>query len=148
MAFSLTIRHEVQFVETDMAGIVHFSNYYRWMERAENALFKKLGLKFVEEQGDKFKGWPRVKASCEFKHPLRFQDVVEINLKINAVKNCSICYQFIFYKIMPASKPKLLVAQGEMVTVFAKFHIKDPVKVEAALLEEKTRAQLESCLEK
>ena len=34
----------VEFHETDMAGIVHFSNYFRWMESAEVDFLHARGL--------------------------------------------------------------------------------------------------------
>src|SRR5689334_6065032 len=34
----------VQFSETDMAGIVHFSAYFRFMEEAEHALWRAAGV--------------------------------------------------------------------------------------------------------
>ena len=40
--FSLTRR--VQFSETDMAGIMHFSNFFKMMEEVEHAFFRSVGL--------------------------------------------------------------------------------------------------------
>src|SRR5689334_19819650 len=44
MPTEFTVRHLVQFSETDMAGIVHFSNYFRWMEEVEHAFLRSLGM--------------------------------------------------------------------------------------------------------
>ena len=33
----------VEFYETDLAGIAHFSNFYRWMESAEHAFKRERG---------------------------------------------------------------------------------------------------------
>lgn len=68
----------VQFAETDLAGIVHFSWYLRYMEEAEHALWRAAGLSIV---GDDLH-WPRVTAYAEYKHPLRFED--EIDVKVRA----------------------------------------------------------------
>ena len=35
MAYEHTAYRKVEFSETDMAGLVHFSNYFRYMEIAE-----------------------------------------------------------------------------------------------------------------
>ena len=40
--FKLTRR--IEFAETDMAGIVHFANFFRMMESTEHAFFRSLGL--------------------------------------------------------------------------------------------------------
>lgn len=48
-------RRRVEFVETDAAGIVHFSSFFVYMEQAEHELLRHLGLNvFVDdEQGDR-----------------------------------------------------------------------------------------------
>ena len=44
MAYQFKIRRIVEFSDTDMAGIVHHAVYYRYMEAAEHAFFRSLGL--------------------------------------------------------------------------------------------------------
>ena len=44
MAHEFTLTRRVEFSETDMAGIVHFSNFFRFMESAEHAFFRSLGF--------------------------------------------------------------------------------------------------------
>lgn len=54
-----TTRRRVEFSETDMAGIVHFANFYRWMEEAEHDFFRSLGLSIMVRQEDgSYIGWP------------------------------------------------------------------------------------------
>ena len=60
----------VEFFETDMAGIMHFSNFFRFMEAAEHAFYRSIGFS-VDEEKSLGLGWPRVKAECEYRHPLR-----------------------------------------------------------------------------
>ena len=43
MAHAFTMQRRVEFAETDMAGILHFSNYFRFMESVEHAFFRSLG---------------------------------------------------------------------------------------------------------
>ncbi len=68
----------VQFAETDVAGIAHFSGYFRYMEEAEHALWRAAGLSVVAYDLH----WPRVAAYCEYRQPLRFED--EIDVKVRA----------------------------------------------------------------
>ena len=64
----------VEFGDTDMAGIVHFANFFRFMEAAEHAFLRSLGLSVVMEiDGGKY-GLPRVSASCDYLKPARFGD--------------------------------------------------------------------------
>jgi len=87
----------VEFYETDMAGIMHFSNFFRFMESAEHAFYRSLGFS-VDESKSLGLGWPRVKAECEYRHPLRFEDTVEIRVKVGRLGTRSITLEFHFSK--------------------------------------------------
>ena len=67
----------VQFAETDLAGIAHFSVFFRFMEEAEHALWRAAGLSIA---GDDLH-WPRVSASCEYNVPLRFEDELTVMVR-------------------------------------------------------------------
>jgi len=57
MAFEFSISRRVQFAETDMAGVVHFSNYFRWMEEVEHAFFRSVGLSVVMQHQGRDISW-------------------------------------------------------------------------------------------
>jgi YbgC/YbaW family acyl-CoA thioester hydrolase len=93
-----------------MAGMAHFSNFFRYMESAEVEFLHSRGLSVsVGLQGEKF-GFPRVAASCDFMLPLRFQDVVQIDVRVERIGNKSITYAFDF------SRGGDLVADGRITT--------------------------------
>src|SRR5215211_8700388 len=98
MPFEFKMTRRVEFAETDMAGIVHFSNFFRMMEAAEHAFFRSLGFTIHGHEQGSTTGWPRVSATCDYLRPLRFEDEVEIHLLVAEVRNRSIRYQFIFRK--------------------------------------------------
>jgi len=98
MSFEFKITRRVEFFETDMAGIVHFSNFFRMMESAEHAFFRSLGFSIHEREGDATLGWPRVSVACDYRAPLRFEDEIEIHLLVAEVRSRSIRYQFVFRK--------------------------------------------------
>lgn len=85
-------RRRVQFAETDMAGIVHFSMYFRYMEEAEHALWRSVGLQIAPPDGHI--GFPRVAASCDFKAPLRFEEEFEVHVRVESVGRRSLRYGF------------------------------------------------------
>jgi acyl-CoA thioester hydrolase len=85
-------RRRVQFADTDMAGIVHFSMYFRYMEEAEHALWRSVGLQIAPPDGTV--GFPRVAASCDFKAPLHFEDEFEVHVRVEAVGRRSLKYGF------------------------------------------------------
>jgi YbgC/YbaW family acyl-CoA thioester hydrolase len=82
-------RRRVQFAETDLAGVVHFSWYYRYAEEAEHAMWRAAGLS-IAPPGEV--GWPRVSASFEFHEPLRFEDEFEVLVRVTAVTDKTIRY--------------------------------------------------------
>ena len=94
MPHEFTLSHRVEFSETDMAGIVHFANFFRYMESTEHAFFRSLGFSIYMQIGDITYGWPRVRAVCEYKSPLRFEDEVEIHLQVREKKSKSLTYDF------------------------------------------------------
>ena len=76
--FRLTRR--VHFYETDAAGIVHFSVFFRYMEEAEHAMWRAAGLN-IALPGAPI-GFPRVSTSFNFLKPLRFEDEFDIRLRV------------------------------------------------------------------
>jgi acyl-CoA thioester hydrolase len=84
------LRRRVQFYETDVAGIVHFSWFFRYMEEAEHALWREAGLSIHPTQSDI--GWPRVSASCDFHRPLRFEQEFDVDIRVTDVTKRTISY--------------------------------------------------------
>jgi acyl-CoA thioester hydrolase len=84
------LKRRVQFYETDAAGIVHFSNYFRYMEEAEHALWRAAGLSIAPD--DALCGWPRVAVSCDYRSPLAFEDEFDVVIRVAAMSDKSIRY--------------------------------------------------------
>jgi YbgC/YbaW family acyl-CoA thioester hydrolase len=92
MPNSFSITRRVAFAETDMAGIMHFANYFRMMEDVEHAFFRSLGLSVSMQHDQKHIGWPRVSAKCDFSGPVRFEDELELRLRVVRVGSKSFTY--------------------------------------------------------
>lgn len=86
----------VEFCDTDMAGIAHFANFFRWMESAEVELLRERGLSVKLEWEGQLLGFPRVSATCDFVKPARFQDVLDIAVVIERIGTKSVTYAFEF----------------------------------------------------
>ncbi|MCH2202774.1 MAG: acyl-CoA thioesterase [Fuerstiella sp.] len=116
MASSYSMTRVVEFSETDMAGIAHFSNFYTWMEQAEHAFFRSLDLTIANNQTDGTTiGFPRVAASCRFVSPAKFEDTVTVQLRVQRIGVKSLTYEAIF------SIDDRLVANGTLKTVCCRF---------------------------
>ena len=82
----------MQFYETDAAGIVHFSCYFRYMEEAEHELWRSVGRSVAPPDAEI--GWPRVNATFDYQRPLRFEDVFVVHARIGALSKRTIQYAF------------------------------------------------------
>ena len=105
----------VDFADTDMAGIMHFANFFRLMERAEHAFWRSIGLSVHCEVEGRTVGWPRVSAHCDFKLPLRFEDELAIEVSLREVREKSVGFIFAFRKAASGE----LAAEGSVTAVCA-----------------------------
>ena len=103
MPSEFTITRRVEFGETDAAGIVHYSNFFRYMEACEHAFFRSLDTSIVDKSSGV--GWPRVHASCDYRTPLYFEDEFTIALPVTSK---SLSYEFVF------EKPDIKIARGTL----------------------------------
>ena len=93
---NFSIKHRVQFSETDMAGIMHFSNYFRLMEEVEHAFFRSIGMSVMMQHEGMHIGWPRVAANCEYLGPARFEDELDVTLRVTRLGEKSFTYEVDF----------------------------------------------------
>jgi YbgC/YbaW family acyl-CoA thioester hydrolase len=119
MAYEFKATRRVEFSDTDMAGIMHFSNFFRFMETAEHGFFRSLGFSIAPDQSETAVGWPRVHAQCDFKMALRFEDLVEIHLLVREKKAKALSYLFKFSRVN--SGPPVEVARGTVTVVCVRY---------------------------
>lgn len=115
-----------------MAGIMHFSNFFRFMESCEHDFYRSLGCP-IHGDGDQV-GWPRVHAHCDFHAPLKYDDTATIHLIILEVKSRSIRYAF---RIL---RPDGVVAAIGYLTVVAVHRVDG--KLKATAIPEKLKTQI------
>src|SRR5262245_41955709 len=108
--FHFTYRRLVEFADTDLAGIMHFSNFFRFVECAEHAFFRSLGFRVHSANGSAHQGWPRLEVSCKFLKPARFEQNLEVCLRIEEIRTSSLRYAFSIFG--PDPKERTLLATG------------------------------------
>jgi acyl-CoA thioester hydrolase len=113
--YEFKVIRRVEFSDTDMAGIMHYSNFFRFMETAEHGFFRSLGFSVVMNNLTPPLGWPRVHASCDYFQPLHFEDEVEVQMLVAEKKSKLLSYVFCFRKLN--STPPLEVARGKLTVV-------------------------------
>lgn len=92
VAFTSTFR--VRWVDTDIAGVMHFSNFLRYFEACEEEFYRSLGMAWNVVR-EKYKIMlPRIEAYCEYKSACRFDDQIEVTLKVREVQTKTITYDF------------------------------------------------------
>lgn len=90
------VQRRVEFCDTDMAGIVHFSNFFRYMEYAEVEFLRARGLNVKMEAQGRQVGFPRVAAACDYLKPARFEDLLDIAVRVERLGTKSVTYAMEF----------------------------------------------------
>ena len=92
MAVEHAERMRVAWVDTDAGGRIHFTAAFRFAEAAETALIRKLGL--LETWQD----YPRRFVKAEYLSVLRFEDEVDVRLRVDRVGRTSITYSWQIFR--------------------------------------------------
>jgi len=124
MSKTFTYRRRIEFRETDMAGIVHFSNFFAYMEQAEHAFLRSVGMGVVCEVENQKISWPRVNAQCDYKVAIKFEEMIDIEVSVTKIGTKSVTYAFDF------SRDQTKVASGSVTAVCCLFeHGKKPESI-------------------
>ncbi|WP_326974940.1 MULTISPECIES: YbgC/FadM family acyl-CoA thioesterase [Acutalibacteraceae] len=89
----LPYRRRVQYYETDQMGIVHHSNYIRWMEEARLDYLEQLGWGYqkLESGGLTI---PVTEVSCSYRSPVRFGETVRIDVRVSAYQGVRLALEY------------------------------------------------------
>ncbi len=98
MTTAFVTTRRVEFSDTDAAGIMHFAAFFRMMEQAEHDLLRSVGLSVVTPDAGGTISWPRVHAHCDFEAAARFEDLLEIEVRIARLGTKSVTYAHRFLK--------------------------------------------------
>ena len=106
----------IYYEDTDVAGVVYYANYLKFLERARSEAIYSLGLsnkKLLDKEGVII-----IVKSCniEYKKPAKFEDEIEIISKINEVKNSS----FKMHQLIKRKSDIISVADITLVTINGK----------------------------
>jgi len=121
MSASFAYRRRVQFAETDLAGLVHFSMFFRYMEEAEHALWRAAGLTIA--RAGELTGWPRLAASFDFKAPLRFEEEFDVYVNVAHVTRKTMEYTF------RIACGETHVGEGRIKTAFVSKRPNEPMRI-------------------
>ena len=103
---STTISRRIEWIDTDAAGIYHWTTVFRLAEAAEAALHTALGIADFT-----FGATPRVAVQASFARSLRFNDPVDVELAVTALGRTSVEYR------LAVSLDGATAAEGSVKTV-------------------------------
>lgn len=91
-------RRKAQYHETDQMGIIHHSNYVKWMEEARIDFMKELGFGYgeVEKRGIVS---PVAEVSVSYKKPVLFDDVVGISVSVKKYSGVVLELAYEFFNV-------------------------------------------------
>lgn len=72
---------KVQYHETDKMGIVHHSNYIKWMEEARIWFLDRIGCSYAKMEADGVIS-PVTAVECSYKTPTTFGDEVRVEVRM------------------------------------------------------------------
>ena len=102
----VVIRRRIEWMDTDAAGIYHWTTVFRLAEAAEAAMHTALGI-----PNETFGACPRVAVSATFSRSLRFNDPVDVDLAVESIGRSSLTYRLaIASSGEPAAEGSLTVA--------------------------------------
>lgn len=101
----------VRYQETDNMGVVYYANYFVWFEVARTEYLRSVGISYKQLE-DRGMFLMVASASCEYKSPAKYDDVVRIETWIPKMKNSSLQFQ---HRLFVGER---LIATGESVHVF------------------------------
>jgi acyl-CoA thioester hydrolase len=113
-------RRRVQFPETDASGLVHFTNFFRYVEEAEHAMWREAGLSISRPESGV--GFPRIAASFDYRRPLHFEDEFDVHLEVAAKTSKTLRYRAVL------RKDGDVIAEGSLTIVCVRRRAGEPVR--------------------
>ena len=109
----VTVQEKVRFVETDLMGVVHHSNYFRWFEMGRVEYLRQAGILLTEllAEGIVF---PITDVDCQYRAPAKFDDVILIEATLAEVSPVKMIFT---YKVLKQADGALL-ATGRTQNLF------------------------------
>ncbi|MDO4977229.1 MAG: acyl-CoA thioesterase [Eubacteriales bacterium] len=85
--------HKVQYYETDKMGVVHHSNYIRWMEEARIDYLDRMGYSYakLEEEGIIS---PVTGIQCKYQKPTTFGEIVSIDVSVKEFRGVRLSMEY------------------------------------------------------
>ena len=128
--FILPVR--VYYEDTDVAGIVYYANYLRFLERGRTEWIRTLGIdqSILIEQGLAF---AVTEVNIKYLKPARFNDLLEVVTRVKQAGKASLTFE---QMARNKENPDLIYCQGEVKAVCVRMDKMKPVALPERIVEE------------
>lgn len=109
----ITVREKVRFVETDMMGVVHHSNYFRWFEMARVEYLRQIGILLTDMMAEDIV-FPITNVDCKYMASAKFDDYILIEAILADVSKVKMVFT---YRVL-REKDGTLLATGSTQNAF------------------------------
>ena len=109
----IAINERVRFVDTDMMGVVHHANYFKWFEVARVAYLRAAGILLLDMMQDGYL-FPISDVRCAYKEPARYDDCLEISARMLELSRAKMVFSYQVRR----EKDKAILAEGFTINVF------------------------------
>jgi YbgC/YbaW family acyl-CoA thioester hydrolase len=113
-----TTRVRVSFADVDISQRIHFTSWFRYMEVAEHALMRSLGIPYSSTLMDA--ALPRVHLEADFRGAIHYDDLLDVEARIERVGTASWTVVFTGWHVghgVPSAERGEVVATGRMTIV-------------------------------
>ena len=101
-------RIRVIYADTDQMGVVYHGNYFRFFEFARGEFFRTRGRSYRELEGQGL-ALPVVEASCSYRSPARYEDLLVIRTRVTELRRASLTFS---YELVRDTEPSRLLTTG------------------------------------
>lgn len=91
-------QHKAQYYETDQMGIIHHSNYIRWMEEARMDYLSKIGFPMERIEAEGIVS-PVVSVDCRYRKPCRLNELIGIHVRVNKYNGVKLALSYRMYEV-------------------------------------------------
>ncbi|HEY1502527.1 MAG TPA: thioesterase family protein [Acidobacteriaceae bacterium] len=105
----------VRYAETDQMGVAYYANYFIWCEIGRVELLRQLGFEYKQMEIEHNCHLPVVEASCRYKSPARYDDLITIETRVSGLRTSVI--KFSYRLSCTRDDENVLLAEAETVHV-------------------------------
>ena len=113
--FNFYYSFRVRYSEVDAQGIVFNAHYLTYFDSAMTEYLRHINYNYVQEVEDRNEDFHTVKTLVEYKHPIKFDQIIDICIKVKKIGQSSLTF---YIEIHPNEKDFML-ASGEVIWVNA-----------------------------